>query len=140
MLEIAVITIIAAIGIAIITMNLKRKGELSEKPNELQFGRRKYIPPDGYVDTNVVKVGGTKTLASLFSGGSMKWDDFFNPKSEEHIKLRSTATYALLGFYIIAGLVTLTMAYLDLTWGYYFGLLIMAYATLIICVNYFKVK
>jgi len=139
-LEIAAITVVAAIGIAIAVINLKRKGALTEKPTELQFGNRKYIPPEGHVDTNVVKIGGTKTLAGLYSGGSMKWEDFFNPKNDEQVALRSKATYALLGFYLIAGLVTATMVYLELTWGYYFGLMIMAYATLILVVNYLKAR
>ncbi|HIH87979.1 TPA: hypothetical protein HA344_02070 [Candidatus Bathyarchaeota archaeon] len=134
------VVIIAAVGVAIVALNLRGKGELGEKPSELQFAKRKYIPDVGFVDTNVVKVGRTKTLAGFFSEGSMRWDDFFNPKTEEHMEMRATATYAVMGFYLISGLVTVVMVYIDLTWGYYFGLLVMAYATLIIGYNYVKVR
>lgn len=54
--------------------------------------------------------------------------------------MRSTATYAIIGFYVIAGVVMIAMAYMGLTWGYYFGLLIVGYATLIIGVNYVKAR
>ena len=134
------VVIIAAIGVAIVAVNLRRRGGLDEDPNELQFSKRRYIPPEGYVDTNVVKVGKTKTLASFFSKGSMRWDDFFNPKTEEHVEMRANVTYAVMGFYIISGLVTVVMVYLDVTWGYYFGLLVMAYATLIIGYNFMKAR
>jgi hypothetical protein len=54
------------------------------------------------------------------------------------MKLRDTARYYILGFYITAALITLAMTYMDLTLGFYIGLLMIAYATLIIGVNYKK--
>jgi uncharacterized membrane protein len=77
---------------------------------------------------------------SFYSQGSMRWEDFFDPKSEEQRELRKTVTYMVIGFYVISGLIVVTMAYMDLTLGYYFGLLVIAYATLIIGVNYMKAR
>jgi len=134
------VVVIAAVGVAIVALNLRGKGVLGEKPSELQFAKRKYIADVGFVDTNVVKVGRTKMLAGFFSEGSMRWDDFFNPKTEEHVEMRATVTYVVMGFYLIAGLVTVVMVYMDVTWGYYFGLLLMAYATLIIGYNFMKAR
>lgn len=135
----AIVAVLAAAGIAIAVLNLQRKGQISETPNELQFANRKYIPPEGYVDTNVVKTGKTKTLASFASEGSMSWADFFNPREGQEEK-RATATYMLIGFFVIAGLVTVAMSYLGVTWGYYFGLILMGYATLIVGYNYVKAR
>ena len=107
---IAAVAILAAAGIAIVVLNLRRTGRITESPNDLQFADRKYIPPEGYVDTNVVKVGKTKTLKSYVAEGSMSWADFFDPKEGQEDK-RATAAYMLIGFYVIAGLITVTMSY-----------------------------
>ncbi len=136
---VAIVAVLAAAGIAIAVLNLQRKGRINEAPNELQFANRKYIPPEGYVDTNVVKTGRTKTLAGFTAEGSMSWADFFNPREGQEEK-RATATSMLIGFFVIAGLVTVAMSYLGVTWGYYFGLLLMGYATLIVGYNYVKAR
>jgi len=52
-------------------------------------------------DTGAANLGGTMTLKSYRSGGSISWDDFFDPDSQENEEARSTATYAIIGFYVI---------------------------------------
>jgi uncharacterized membrane protein len=44
----------------------------------------------------------------------------------------------LIGFFLIASAVTVTMLYLELTWGYYFCVLMILYAALTVCVEYIK--
>lgn len=131
---------VAAIGIALVAIILLKKGKLNEKPGELQFSKRKHIAGEGFVDTNIFKAGKTKTLLNFSSQGFIRWEDFFNPKNEEQIKLRDAAKYYILGFYIIAGLLTMAMAYMDLTLGFCIGLMMIAYATLIIGINYRKYR
>lgn len=134
---IAIVIALVAIGLVVIVLNQKAKGKITDKPNELQFGNRKYIPPDGYVDTNIVKVGKTRTFIGVLTNGSMSWDDFFNPKEGQEEK-RKTAAYMLIGFFVIASAVTATLYYLDVTWGAYLGVLMILYAALIMGINYLK--
>jgi hypothetical protein len=133
-----ILVFVAALAIALVAIIFLKKGKLNEKPGEFQFSKRKHIAGEGFVDTNIVKAGKTRTLLSFSSQGFIRWKDFFNPKNEEQIRLRNTAIYYILGFYIIAGLITMVMAYMDLTLGFYIGLLMIAYATLIIGINYKK--
>ncbi len=117
----AAVVVVASIGVALVALNRVRRGKVSE-------------------DTVVAKPGETRTLRSHRSGGSISWESFFDPDSQENEETRSTATYAIIGFYVVAGAVTMAMAYMGLTWGYYFGLLVVGYATLIIGVNYVKAR
>jgi Flp pilus assembly protein TadB len=117
----AAVVAVASIGIAFVALNKFRGKEVSEY-------------------TDAAKLGKTRTLKSFRSNGSISWEDFFDPDSQENEQMRSTATYAIIGFYVIAGVVMIAMAYMGLTWGYYFGLLIVGYATLIIGVNYVKAR
>jgi hypothetical protein len=50
------------------------------------------------------------------------------------------ATYMVIGFYVVAVAVTAAMAFMGFTFGYYFGLVCVGYATLIIAWNYIKVR
>jgi len=111
----------SSIGIAFVALN--------------RFERRRAIE-----DTDVAKLGETATLKSYRSSGSIGWKSFFDPDDQENEEARSKATYAIIGFYVIAGAVTVAMAYMGQTWGYYFGLLIVGYATLIIGVKYVKAR
>lgn len=133
-----ILAFVAACGIILATIIQFKKKKLNEKPGELQFSKRKHIAGEGFVDTNIVKIGKTKTLLSFSSQGFIRWEDFFNPKNEKQIKLRNAARYYILGFYIIVGLITMAMIYLELTFWFYIGLIMITYATLIIGVNYKK--
>ena len=117
----AAVVAVASIGIAFVALNRFRGRKASG-------------------DTDAAKLGETRTLKSYRSGGSISWESFFDPDNQENEETRSTATYAIIGFYVIAGAVTMAMAYMGLTWGYYFGLLVVGYATLIIGVNYVKAR
>ena len=117
----AAVVAVASIGVTFVALNRFRRGEVSE-------------------DTDAAKLGKARTPKSFRSSGSISWDDFFNPNSQENEEARSTATYAIIGFYVIAGVVTVAMAYMGQTLGYYLGLLAVGYATLIIGVNYFKAR
>lgn len=132
------LVILACCGIALAAIIQLKKKNLNKKPNEFQFSKRKYIAGEGFIDTNIAKAGKTKTFLSFFSKGFISWEDFFNPKNEEQKKLRDTARYCILGFYIIAGLITATTKYMDLPLGFYIGLLMIAYTTLIIGLNYIR--
>ena len=117
----AAIVAVASIGAAFVALNRFRGRKVND-------------------DTGAANLGGTRTLKSYRSGGSISWDDFFDPDSQENEEARSKATYAIIGFYVIAGAVTMAMAYMGVTWGYYLGLLVVGYATLIIGVNYVKAR
>lgn len=117
----AAVVAVASIGITLVALN--------------RFGGRKASD-----DTGAASLGETRTLRSIRSGGSISWESLFDPDDKENEGTRSTATYAILGFYVVAGTVTVAMAYMGVTWGYYLGLLVSSYATLIIGVNYVKAR
>lgn len=116
----AAVVAVASIGVAFVALN--------------RFSRGK-----AHGDADAVKPIETKMLKS-YRSGSIGWDSFFDPDDQENEEARSTATYAIIGFYVIAGAVTVAMAYMGQTWGYYLGLLAVGYATLIIGVNYVKAR
>jgi hypothetical protein len=136
----SLLVVVAALGVVFIVMKKHRSGELTEEPNDLQFPNRNHFPGETRRDLNVVKQGKTKTLRSFTAQGSMNWDDFFDSKNQDQAEEKLTATYMIIGFYVVAGVVTAAMALMNFTLGYYFGLLCIGYATIIIAWNYIKAK
>jgi len=113
----AAVVALASTGIALVALNRAKRRGAGE-------------------DTELAE----RTTLGYRSGGSISWESLFGPDDQENQEARSTATYAIIGFYVVAGAVTVAIAYMGQTWGYYFGLLVVGYATLIIGVNYVKAR
>ena len=93
---VAAVVAVASVGITFVALNRFRRGKARE-------------------NTDAAKRVETRTLKSYCSSGSISWDDFFNLDNQENEETRSTATYAIIGFYVIAGAVTMAMAYMGQT-------------------------
>lgn len=121
--------IFSLIGFSVMLFTLAkfRDGEINEEPGELQFSNMKYIPGEGYVDTNVVKMGKTKTLKRVSSSGFISWEAFYDPKTPEDFKNRRPGAMAILAMYGIFAIMAVAMKFLDLMIGIYLigGLLIL---------------
>jgi hypothetical protein len=114
----ALIVALASVGIGFIALSRHRKRDAGDTFN----------------------LGEAKSLKTYRSSGSIDWESFFDPEDNENERSRSMATYAIIGFYAVAGAVTVAMAYAGATWSIYLGLLVVGYATTIIAVNYFKAR
>ena len=129
------VTGIAVLLVIYVTMKY-RKGELTEDPNDLQFANFKNIPGEDYVDLNVVKVGKTKTLKSYRSSGFISWEAYFRPKTQEDMNKRVPATIAVITVFAVGIVMTVIMKFMAIQIGYYFGLVYLALASLLVLVKF----
>lgn len=140
MAALTLIVVMIAIVAMFVAFRKYKKGELIEKPGELQFSNNKRFPEDPEHDLNVVKRGKTRTLRSFTAQGYVSWDDLFDPKNSDQAEQQLMGVYMVIGFYVIAGAVTAASAYMGFTAGYLFGLFCVGYATFIVSWNYIKVR
>ena len=128
----------ASVGVALVTLNTIWRERLSDPdPSLSDHG---HIPgAEGYRESDA-GLSETRILKSFRASGSIGWEDLFDPEGQADEGQRTKATIAIVGFYAIAGFVTVVMAYTGLTWGYHLGLFIVGYATFIIGVNYVKAR
>lgn len=131
------VTGVAVMLVIYVTMKY-RKGELIEEPGELQFANLKNIPGEDYVDLNIVKVGKTKTLKSYSSSGFISWEAYFHPKTQDDMKKRVPATIAIITIFAVGIVMTVIMKFMSIQIGYYFGLVYLALASLLVLVKFFE--
>ena len=129
------VTGIAVLLVIYVTMKY-RKGELTEEPGDLQFANLKNIPGEDYVDLNIVKVGKTKTLKSYSSSGFISWEVYFHPKTQEDMNKRIPATIAVITIFAVGIVMTIIMKFMAIQIGYYFGLVYLALASLLVLVKF----
>jgi hypothetical protein len=115
-----------------------RKGELTEEPGDLQFANLKNIPGEDYVDLNVVKVGKTKTFKSYSSSGFISWEAYFHPKTQEDMNKRVPATIAIITIFAVGIVMTVIMKFMAIQIGYYFGLVYLALASVLVLVKFIQ--
>ena len=129
------VTGIAVLLVIYVTMKY-RKGELKEDPGDLQFANLKNIPGVDYVDLNIVKVGKTKTLKSYSNSGFISWEAYFHPKTQEDMSKRVPATIAIITIFAVGIVMTVIMKFMAIQIGYYFGLVYLALASLLVLVKF----
>lgn len=131
------VTVAAVLLVIYVTMKY-RKGELTEEPGDLQFANLKNIPGEDYVDLNVVKVGKTKTLKSYSSSGFISWEAYFHPKTQEDMNKRVSATIAIITIFAVGIVMTVIMKFMAIQIGYYFGLVYLALASVLVLVKFIQ--
>ena len=130
-------TLIAVVLVVYVTVKY-RKGELTEKPGDLQFSRLSNMPGDDYVDLNVVKVGKTKTLKSYSSSGFISWEAYFHPKTQEDMSKRLPATIAVITIFAVGIVMTVIMKLMSIMIGYYFGIVYLLLASVLVLVKFIE--
>ena len=130
-------TILAVIMVIYVTIKY-RKGELTEKPGDLQFSHLTNMPGEDYVDLNVVKVGKTKTLASFNKSGFISWEAYFQPKTKKDMEDRLPATIAIIAIFVVGILMAVIMKLLVIPIGYYFSLAYLTLASLLVLVKFIE--
>ncbi len=130
-------TVIAVVTVIYVTVKY-RKGELTEKPGDLQYSKLSNMPSDGYEDLNIAKVGKTKTLKSYNKSGSISWEAYFHPKTKEDMEKRLPATIAVTTIFGIGIIITAIMKLMDFQIGYYFGLAYLVLASALVLVKFIE--
>ena len=129
---------VAAVLIVIYVSIKYRKGELTEKPGDLQFSYLDNMPGDGYVDLNVVKAGKTETLESMGSSGYISWEAYFHPKTSEDMEKRLPATIAVITIFAVGIVITAVMKLMEIQAGYYFGLGYLFLASALVLIKFIE--
>ncbi|MBE0634079.1 hypothetical protein IH574_05865 [Candidatus Bathyarchaeota archaeon] len=130
-------TIVVVIMVIYVTIKY-RKGELTEKPGDLQFSRLSNLPGEDYVDLNVVKVGKNKTLASFNKSGFISWEAYFHPQTKKDVEDRLPATIAIIAIFAVGIMMTVIMKLMQFTTGYYFSLAYLTLASLLVLVKFIE--
>jgi hypothetical protein len=130
-------TLIAVIVVIYVTLKYRR-GELTEKPGDLQYSRLDNMPGDSYIDLNAVKTGKTKTLKSINSSGYISWEAYFKPKTAEDMEKRLPATIAVTTIFALGILITAVMKLMEIQIGYYFGLAYLFLASALVLIKFIE--